>query len=302
MYPTRPGRLYPMLAGAALIVLLVAQQQQLLTLPGSGRVATALPDALHGSWFVCVTWCVLMFTSKRFHGVAAIIVTVAIGVALAVGTELLQKLTGGDAEIGDIVFDMLGMAAALFSWAAHQRLIPPAAGGGAAAVLWFATLWPLVPALMIDRYRDSIAPDLVRFDSPHVWDLLRSDSSVEIAAPPSGWTIAGPVLRITLADEVYPGVSIVDPIDDWSRYTQLDVDGFVPGPEPMPVTISIRIDHADVDHVYRTFACGPGPCRLRLPLEALFDRAVSRVNAVVIYSNRAQAGRVLYLGRVALER
>ena len=36
----------------------------------------------------------------------------------------------------------------------------------------------------------------------------------------------------------------------------------------------------------------------RRPLD--LDRDVARVNAVVIYSRRAHAGRVLYLGRVGL--
>jgi hypothetical protein len=55
VYPTRPGRLHLMLAVAALLVLLFAQQQGIVQIPGSGRVAVAAPDAIHGSWFACET-------------------------------------------------------------------------------------------------------------------------------------------------------------------------------------------------------------------------------------------------------
>ena len=55
MYPTRPGRLYLMLGAGAVIALLFAQQQQLIKVPGWGHFWAAARDALHGTWFACVT-------------------------------------------------------------------------------------------------------------------------------------------------------------------------------------------------------------------------------------------------------
>ena len=86
---------------SALIVLLIAQQQQLVQTPGSGRVATAVADALHGSWFACVTWLMLILVGRWTRPGAAIALMALVGVVIAVGTELLQKLFGGDAEAGD---------------------------------------------------------------------------------------------------------------------------------------------------------------------------------------------------------
>jgi len=289
-----------MLAAGALILLLIGQQQQLIDMPASGRVATALPDGLHGSWFASVTWAVLMLVGRRVRPRAAIALTVLIGFALAVGTELMQKLTGGDVEVGDVFFDMVGMSAALCVWSARKKLIARRVGVGLATALLLGSLWPVVPPILIDRYRDAIAPELVRFDSPHAWDLIRSSSVAQIVSAPDGWTIVGPVLKVTLAGETYPGVVLDHPIADWRRYAKLDVDVYVDGSTSMPIAISVRLDKAPVDHVYRSFECAPGPCRLQLPLGELFDRDVARVNAVVIYSGRAQAGRVFYLGRVVL--
>lgn len=285
---------------SVLMVLLIAQQQQLVQIPGSGRVASAVPDALHGSWFACVTWLILLLVGRRTRPGAAIALTALLGVVVAIGTELLQKLSGGDAEVGDVFFDMVGMGAALCVWSARERLVAPRVGIPMAAVLVLGSLWPVIPPILIDRYRDRIAPELVRFDSAYTQDLISSNSVAQIVSAPDGWTIVGPVLKVTLADHTWPGVHLDDPISDWRRYAELEVDVFVDGSAPMPITISVRLDQAPVDQVYRAFDCAPGPCHLRLPFTDLFDRSVARVNTVVIYSRRAQAGRVFYLGRVGL--
>ena len=301
MYPTRPGRLHLTVAAGVLIVLLIVQQR-LVQIPGSGRVAAAVPDALHGSWFACVTWAMLILVGRWTRRGTTLAATALLGFGLAAGSEFLQKFTGGDAEVNDVFFDMLGMSVTLCIWSAREKLIAPRFGVAMATVLMLATLWPIVPPLLIDRYRDSIAPELVRFDSAYAWDLIRSSSVTDIVPAPNGWSIAGPVLKIALAVETWPGVHLNDPIAQWQRYSELDVDVFVEGETPIPITISVRLDNAPVDHVSRAFDCLPGPCRLAVPLADLFDRDVARVNAVVIHSRRAYAGRVLYLGRVTLRK
>jgi hypothetical protein len=289
-----------MLGVAILIVLLILQQQQWVHLPGSGRYESAFPDAVHGSWFACVTWVLLLFASRWTRGGATVAVVAPIGLCLAVGTELLQLVTGGDAELGDVFFDMVGMCAALFFWGARRGLVSSRIGVPLAAALLIGSLWPGVAAYRLEQYRDSIVPDLVRFDSPHVWYFVSGTSAMALAPAPEGWSVTGPVLKVTLAGDTYPGIHLDDPIADWSAYSLIEVDAFVEGSTPMPITISVRIDHAKVDHVYREFTCAPGPCRLQLPIADLFDRSVARVNAVVIHSRHDQRGRVFYLGRVVL--
>ncbi len=300
MYPTRRGRLYSVLAGVAFIALLVAQQQQLINLPGSGRVWRAVPDALHGTWFAFVTWLTLLFVSRWTEPSKVVPTTVLIGVCIAIGTELLQKVTGGDAEIGDAFFDLVGMSAALLVWSAREKLIHFRMGVALATILMVGSLWPVAMPIVIDRYRDSIVPQLVRFDSRHVFDLVHSGSVVAVVAPPSDWSIEGRVLKVTLAEERWPGVWLPDPISNWRAYSELDADVFVDGTSSMPITISIRLSGANVDNVYQAFECAPGPCRLRFRFDGLFDRSVARVTMVVVFSQRSQAGRTFYLGRIEL--
>jgi hypothetical protein len=300
VYPTRPGRLYLMWAAGALLLLLFAQQQQVIALPVSGRVGRAVPDALHGTWFACVTWFVLSIVGSRFRPRIAVALTALIGLAIAVGTELLQVLTGGDAEIGDVLFDLIGMSAALLVWSAREKLINFRTGVALATMLMLGSLWPVAMPIVIDHYRDSIVPQLVRFDSPYMFDLVHSGSVVAVVDPPAGWPIEGRALKVTLADERWPGVWFPDPISNWRAYSELDADVFVDGTSPMPITISIRLSGADVDNVYQAFECAPGPCRLRFKFDGLFDRSVARVTMVVVFSQRSQAGRTFYLGRIEL--
>lgn len=300
MYPTRPGRLHLIVALTVLIAMLFVQQQRLVELPDTGRVLHVLPNAVHGPWFAIISWMLAVFVRRWAGRRATVAITAVLGLGLAIGTEAVQKITGGDAEWSDVLFDMVGMSAALCIWSVREQLIPKRAGVTAALLLLLTTQWPLLHPVLIDRHRDSIAPELVRFDSKFARNLVASSSVTDIVIAPDGWEITGPVLKVALADEIWPGVHLDDPIADWRRYSVLDVDVFVDGATPLPITISVRLDHAPVDHVYHTFNCAPGPCRLTLQLADLFDRDIARVNAVVIYSRRAHAGRVFYLGRVSL--
>jgi hypothetical protein len=289
-----------MLGAGVLIALLFAQQQQLIKLPRWGHFWAAAPDALHGTWFACVTWLVLWFVKRWATRDNVLPTTVFIGVCIAVGTELAQKLTGGDAEISDVFFDMVGMSAALFVWAAREKAIPYRAGITLATLLMIGSLWPVAMPIVIDRYQRSIAPQLVRFDSSYVFELVHSGSDVALVDPPAGWPIGGRALKVTLADETWPGIWFPDPISNWAAFSELDADVFVEGTTPMPITVSIRLRGAPVDHVYQTFQCGPGPCHLRYRLDGLFDRNIARATMVVVHSVRSQAGRTFYLGRIGL--
>jgi len=289
-----------MVAVVALLILLFAQQQQIVGIPWSGRIASAVPDALHGSWFAGVTSIVLFFVERVRQGRTAFVATALTGVCIAVGTEVVQGMTGGDAEAGDVFFDLVGMSAALCFWGARRGMLTSRTGYGAAAMLLAASLWPVVPALAVERCRDSIAPELIRFDSPCVHELYSVNAPSEIVPAPQPWLIKGPVLEVTLAADT--GIHFDDPISDWRPYGELQIDAFVDGDALLPVSVSVRLDNAPVDHVYRTIDCPPGQCKIEIPLEGLFDRDVARVNSVVVYSGRAAAGRVLYIGRVVLRR
>ena len=79
MYPTRPERLHLIVAFAVLVVLLLLQQQSIVAIPGSGRVSTALPDALHGPWFAIVSWILAVFVRHWAGRGATVAITAMVG-------------------------------------------------------------------------------------------------------------------------------------------------------------------------------------------------------------------------------
>jgi hypothetical protein len=282
----------------ALIALLAGQQ--FLAVSGTGRLSNGLQNAAHGPWFALVTWLLLQFTSRRTRGWRTVIATAMICASLAMMTEAMQRYTGGDPSWGDISYDLIGATAALLAWCGHRQLLARRSSYGAAILLLMVTPTPFLQALATESRRVAIAPELVRFDSPLDGALISANSPTKVVAAPDGWAVAPEVLKISLADEMWPGIHLDEPIADWRPYTALAVDVYVEGTQSLPVHISVRLDNAPVAHVYRTFDCAAGPCSMLLPLAGLFDRDTARVNAVVIYSTRDFAGRTIYLGRVAL--
>jgi len=283
---------------AALLALVVAQQ--FLAVPGSGRLANGLQNAAHGPWFAVVSWLLLQLASRRTSGWRTVAVASVACVTLATATEALQTFTGGDPSWGDFGFDMIGAGAAGLVWCGREQLLSRRSSYCAAGLLLLLSPAPFLQAIAVECRRTSIAPDLVRFDSPLDRELIDANSPTEVVAAPVGWSIASNVLKVHLADKTWPGVHLDEPIADWRPYAALAVDVYIEGSMPMPVTISVRLDNAPADHIYREFRCAPGPCPILLPLAGLFDRDRARVNAVVIYSTREFKGRTLYLGRVTL--
>jgi hypothetical protein len=285
----------------ALTILVAAQQFG--DIPGAGRVAFGLQDALHGPWFALITWIVYGLTRSWLGTRATLWSTVATVVALAIGTESLQLLTGGDAQWSDVGSDLLGAGAALALIAGRARTLPRVLAWFLALALITVSLTPLLTAVSVQMHRNAIFPDLVRFGAPAQRNLVDLNGPAWVVAPPPGWNRpGGPVLEVELADVTWPGFTLVEPVPDWRNFETLAVEIFVPDASaPLKVNVAIRLKGAPVDQVYRTFVLPAGPHALRIRLRDLFDPAACEVTHVVINSTREFAGRRLYVGRIALE-
>jgi hypothetical protein len=283
----------PLWLVAALLLLVV---QQFAVVPGSGRLTAGLQNALHGPWFALVTF-VCYAILRALRGAANTLLLAGLtAVALALATEAVQVLTGGDAEWLDVGLDLLGAAAALLVLAARERRLPSRPAYGGAALLLLISLTPATFAIAVTWHRQAILPDLVDFSAPRFGGLLVSTSPLRVVDTPVR------SLEITLADEDWPGVYLREPIPDWSGYEALVVDVSVPDDAaPLPLHVSIRLRSGEGDHVFRSFVLAAGPARLRLPLRELFDPGARSVAAVVVYSTREAAGRRFTIARIHLE-
>ena len=224
-------------------------------MPGSGRVWRAVPDALHGTWFACVTWLILSFVSAVDDAEQR---RADDRVDWGMHRGRYRTPPEGDRR-------RRRNRRRLLRHGRHEcrvaRLVRRARssftselGVALAAILMigFAVARSCRRSLL-DRYRDSIAPDLVRFDSPHVCELVSSNSVVADRSPRrrAGRSQVR-CWESRSRQKVARRLVLTDPIPDWRRYSTLDVDVFVEGRSPMPITISMRLDHASVDHVYQT--------------------------------------------------
>ncbi len=285
--------------GAVLAIVLLVLVQQFAVVPGNGRVAAGLHNAAHGPWFAVVTYLFYRIVSPRLTIGVALGATMAIAVVVALATEAVQLTTGRNAEWSDVAFDLLGACAALTIAAGRAGLLKASAAAVSAATLLAVSISPAIVALGIQAHRNAIFPALVDVGVPWQGGLLRSNGESRRIAPPPDWPQAR-VLEVELAGVDWPGVSLWEPVADWSAYDALAIDVYAR--QPMTMHVSIRLADAEVDHVYRTFVLAAGPHRLTLPLEPMFDPQATTVTALVIYSTRAYAGGVFLLGDVRLVR
>jgi hypothetical protein len=276
----------PLVSLAALVV-----AQQLLEVPGDGRLVRGLENALHGPWFALVTWMLqLLFVrlAEREANVATLAIGFTMALVLALASEAVQLGQGRNASLDDVLLDMLGATAALALWAATVGMVSLRYATSLAVLLLTLSSAPLLSAVAVRSYQTHIAPTLVRFDQSVASWLYHSNSAA---------AVVDGLLVVHLADTRWPGITLPEPIADWRGYQSLVVE--LELDEALELSVSVRL--VGRDHVYRNVPLAPGTHAVSLDLPAMFDVERERVSAVVIYSSAAFAGRTLRIRRVRLE-
>jgi hypothetical protein len=286
------------------VVIVLIGAQQFLGWPGEGRLASGFSNAMHGPWFFVLTLVMIELGARalgwrrRWRTVFDVL---GLAFVVAVGTEAVQILTARDAGWLDIGLDMLGAVAALAFWAARAGLCRRWTGVAVAVMALTLSSLPLLGALGVAAHQRNIAPTLVDFESPWWRVFTRTNSAMALVEPPAAWRgTAAPVLKVTLADTVWPGLRLHEPLSDWSAYEKLQLQVYVPGTSPLRLSVSIRLRNAPLDHVYRNFDLAPGPHLVNLSFTELFDAGQARIKELVIYSTRDHAGQVVMVGGLSL--
>jgi len=290
------------MAWTAGVLIALVLLQQVGVVPGHGRVAAGLQNALHGPWFAAVTWLIHRLCSRRLASSRALIVTAVAALVFALGTEAAQFGGPRQPEWLDVGFDLLGAAAALTVLCGRAFALRRSRVWTPALLLMFIATSPFWVAAAIQMHRDAIFPRLVDIAAPWQGGLLEREADVRIVERPPQWhDVPARVLEVRLTDTEWPGIHLPEPVPDWRGFDALEVDVFViEGAEALPLSVSIRLRGAPTDHVYRTISLTPGAHRLHLRLRELFDPECAEVTRVVVYSTRSHAGRVFLLGDVRL--
>lgn len=288
--------------------------------PGTSRAGAALHDSAHAPVFACLTILLLLASTRHRSQRLAIkdyIVAFVLAVALGFATEVVQRLTGGDASWLDLRSDTIGALAACGLFAAFDRRVESwqrAALAAAALALLAVHTMQFARVGIAYVHRDRDFPTV--FDaSNRRAQLFVVATSARIAYSTLPPALANrpfePSLRVTMVRGDWPGVAIEEPHPDWSRYAQLKLD--LANPQAQPLALNLRVlDRAHnwqtddrfnrTVHIAanaRTVVSIPIADIERAPRQRRLDtRAIADLR---LFTETAPAGRVFYVTRIWLE-
>lgn len=203
-----------------------------------------------------------------------------IGIALfclCVGAliELIQPYFGRDRSLLDLIYDSVGIGAALLFHLAYETRKSGLRVLGL-AVLIVSTYQPAYFGTMV-LARSWAVPYLVGFE--HFWEqdfwLASEHTQASIEIAPSG----GHWLRVQMAGGAYPGVSFPEVHPDWRGYDALALRVFSSQPHPVKLVIRIHDTQHNNDYADRfnqTILLQPG----------INDLAISLINIATAPKNR----------------
>lgn len=294
----------------ALLMLLFVE----LRLPAR-RLVGVVEDAAHGPLFGIIA-CIVLALLRDGRGAlswsvsAQYFLATAICLALGLASELVQTLVPRDASFEDFVNDVLGSAGGLAVYALFDSRVPRTplrlrlaiVSVAAAAVLLFTV--PILWAAAAYWHRSQQFPVLV--DGGSRLDLFfLAPLGTAVGRGPGG------TVRIEFRAEPWPGVLLVEPKRNWTRYRSLVVD--LENPNGVALPLGLRVhdrahDQAYSDRFNREFELAPHSRRaLRVSLTAIESAPrgrrmdMQRIAGVAVFRLRADAPQVLLLHSIWLE-
>jgi hypothetical protein len=288
--------------------------------PGATRAGAALHDSAHAPVFACLTMLLLVVLARHRAQPLTLndyLVGCVLGIVLGLATEVVQKLTGGDASWLDLRSDTVGALAACGLFAAFDRRMGSWSRGSLTAAAVAVLALHSVQFIRVGiayAHRDADAP--VLFDaSTRRAELFVVATSASLAYTTLPAALANrplePSLAVRLERGDWPGVAFEEPYPDWSRYTQLQLD--LANPAEQPLELNLRV--LDRTHTWQREDRFNGSVRLaanaravvsipiadieRAPRQRYMDtRAIADLR---LFADAAHAGRVFYVTRVWLE-
>jgi hypothetical protein len=294
-------------------------------LPGHGKYAGVLQDSCHAPAFGALSVIALILLarwSKAPHTLlmqnAAVVLLMLV---LAVTTELVQGLLGRDAELDDVVSDVVGSLGATGVWTLLQlrTSTEPAARAGrlVAALVCIATFgyWiqPMVTCAAAYWHRAAQFPVLAQFHSQRDFYFLHSGGSKSriVATPGTDGDAGDTALEVDLDHGRWPGITLFEPAPDWRPYRTLAIDLGNPGSRALllHVRVNDRTHNDEFDDRFNDSISLPPGTRttFRIPLEKIASSPhgrrmdMGRVATLILFHDGGAPGEVLRLQRIWLE-
>jgi hypothetical protein len=296
--------------------------------PGDTRWIRTLHNSAHAPIFGCISLLVLLLirSHPRFQlfGLAwQYALALAVAFALGVATELMQIAAGRDASFEDALHDTVGALAFLGVFAAFDsrlRDLPRGpqlrfgAGilGAACSIIAVA---PVATAAMKYQQRDDRFPVLADFSQHYDrYFILQQSAEFSPMKMPAPWAKASDegALRVRLLDGSYPGMSFIELLPDWTKYSALALD--LTNPTPLNLLLVVRVhdrghDNQPEDRFSERLELPAGTRQVfRIPLQRIAAGPKSRaldlrqVSGLIIFrSEDSPAAGELYLSQAWLE-
>jgi hypothetical protein len=244
---------------------------------------------------------------------------VALGGTLALGvlTESVQYLTASDADVADIVTDVLGGVSFLALRASWRTVTK----GGmrwalrlTGAMILAGVFWPPVFSGMAIVHTHRKFPILVDFESILDRQCCGSrNANFEILPAPRGLGAGsdGHVGRIVFQpSDGYPGFSVREPYADWRGYENLRFAVYSEAAEPIRLGLRVhdrRHNHETRDRYEAALVIQPGPNRVVVALETIAQAPATRrmdmsaIASIVLFAIRPKTPVTIYVDDFRLE-
>jgi hypothetical protein len=250
------------------------------------------------------------------------VIIAAIGIGLALGTEMLQLLIGRDAELEDVLRDVSGVLIYLATSSAgnwrrtrnsvRRPYLSILILLTTAVVLLILNAMSLLTWVAASRHRDSQFPILCSFESPLDLKFVSpQDATLKIVDAPQEATFGDRKCGcLELKPALYPGITIWETCPDWNGYDSLEFRVFNPGNDS--VVMSIRIDdrfqNGDCSDRFQGMRLLlPGNSRISISLQEVRlspkQRELDIHNIVTfwLYFTRLQGFVTLFVDRIGLK-
>jgi hypothetical protein len=305
----------PTLCLAAVATLLIGLHETHLS-PHSLWAKTFL-NSVHIFVFAIIAILLLNAITRlsNLNSLSTFLLALCVSIALGAMSEAAQIDGPRDASFADFVFDSLGAAGALLIFAGLRPSIVPKQSGRIAAFVSgvVVLLIALVPLLTISSayvWRLAIKPSLISFESPFVNTFVRPQhAKLSVKFDSSNDAKVG---QIELHRGAWPGLIIHDIWPDWTEYSKLVIEVSVPGTEALDIHVRVHDRlHTTGEQLYndrfnKKWTLTAGAHELRIPLDSVRtaplnrEMDMSRIDGIVIFCTRKEAGRVFTLKRLYL--
>lgn len=292
---------------------------------GDGELARRLQDAMHGPLFAIVAIAAFAYVRDRWATLATWkIYSLSLLAALSLGGlgEVLQWAFSNrrQAEWHDLVTDGLGAGLGLclrarfsrnwqFLHSINRRFLIAASSAMvctlAAPALWSAAAY---------AKRQAQAPELATWRTSLGHHFLNAETArTEIQIAPTQWQIKTNEFALYIGpnkDHRWSGITIEEPLSDWSRYSALEIT--IINPNNRPLELILRIDDRSHNQEYADrfngnlqFAAQQRTV-LRLPLSAIEQSPATRllrlnaISQLVLFQDTKRDAQSFYLCGIRL--